>query len=96
MYKINITKPAENDIISCTKYIAVELQNITPANNLLDSIEKSIFSLNEMPYRCPQVSDLILSNQGLRFIQIENYLLFYTIREEIKTVVIQRFFICKT
>ena len=44
-----------------------------------------------MPERYAVVDDEILSREGFRFIQIKNYLLFYVVRKETKTVVIQRF-----
>ena len=44
-----------------------------------------------MPERYAVVDDEILSRGGFRFIQIKNYLLFYIVRKDIQTVVIQRF-----
>ena len=44
-----------------------------------------------MPERYAVVDDEILSREGFRFILIKNYLLFYVVRKETQTVVIQRF-----
>ena len=51
MYKIEITKPAEKDIVDAAIYIMDQLQNPTAANRLLDEVEKAVQSLNAMPQR---------------------------------------------
>ena len=91
MYHIDITKPAENDMIEAAKYIADQLLSPPAAGRLLDDAEAAINSLSEMPHRHGLVGDEVLSRQGLRFIPIKKYLAFYTVREESKSVVIQRF-----
>ena len=91
MYNIDITGPAEQDIRKAVEYIDEELHNRTAAENLLNDVEKAIFSLSEMPSRYPLVADKLLANQGVRIIPVNNYLVFYIIREEIKTIMIVRF-----
>ena len=91
MYHIDITRPAENDIIEAAKYIKEQLLNPSAAENLIDAAETAINSLNVMPLRHALVGDDSLASLGIRFIPVKNYLIFYTVREERKTVVIQRF-----
>ena len=91
MYRLSITEPAERDIREAARYIAMELQNLTAADRLLDDLTEAIYSLNEMPLRYALVSDEVLAIRGFRFFPIHNYLVFYTVREERKTVVIERF-----
>jgi len=91
LYHVDITKPAENDIYDAAKYIAEQLLNPSAADRLIDDIEHVVNSLNNMPDRHPLVSDEVLARLGFRFIPVNNYLIFYIIREDIKTVVIQRF-----
>ena len=91
MYLIKITEPAERDLQDAAKYIAIELKNRTAANRLLDDVYEAVNSLEEMPSRHTLVDDDVLSGCGIRFFPIHNYLVFYAIREEIKTVVIERF-----
>ena len=90
MYHILITEPAERDLHDAAKYIAIELRNRIAADRLLDDVDKAIYSLEEMPSRHALVSDETLASVGIRFFPIHNYLVFYAIREEPKTVVIER------
>ena len=91
MYSIEITKPAENDILDAARYINDQLLNKTAAQRLLDEAEKAILSLDNMPERHAIVSDEALAKLGIRFMPVLNYTVFYVVRENKKTVVIQRF-----
>ena len=90
-YLVKITEPAERDLQDAAKYIAIELKNRTAAERLLDDVYEAVYSLEEMPSRHALVDDEILAGRGVRFFRVRNYLVFYAIREEIKTVVIERF-----
>jgi len=91
LYHIDITEPAENDILDAANYIAEQLLNPSAALNLVDEAEKAIYSLSDMPQRHALVNDDTLAGLGIRFMPVKNYLVFYAVREEKKTVVIQRF-----
>ena len=91
MYHVNITEPAEYDMLEAAKYTAKKLQNLQAANRLLDETDDAIFSLEEMPYRYPLVNDDYLASLGMRFIIVRNYVVFNIVREERKTVVVERF-----
>ena len=91
MYHIDITEPAEIDMIEAASYIAGQLLNPSAAGRLLDDAETAILSLENMPQRHALVNDEDLARLGIRFIPVNNYLVFYVIREEKQTVVIQRF-----
>jgi len=86
MYHVDITEPAEHDMLEAAKYIAEKFQNLQAANRLLDEADDAIFSLEEMPYRYPLVNDDYLASLGMRFILVRNYIVFYIVREERKTV----------
>ena len=43
-----------------------------------------------MPLRYPLVADKVLAGQGIRFFPVNNYLVFYAVRKNKKTVVIER------
>ena len=91
MYKIIVTDPAQKDLQKAVSYISNELKNKQAAFNLLDLVEESVKSLTDMPERYAVVDDETLSRESFRFIPIKNYLLFYIVRKETQTVVIQRF-----
>lgn len=91
MYKIVVTDPAQKDLQNAVSYISNELKNKNAALNLVSLVEEKINSLTEMPERYALIDDEILLKEGFRLMKIENYLLFYIVRKESQTVVIQRF-----
>lgn len=91
MYKIIVTEPAQKDLKDVVLYISGELKNKQAANDLINLFEATAKSLTDMPERYALVDDEVLAREGFRFIPIKNYLLFYVVRKETETVVIQRF-----
>jgi len=90
-YSINITDLAEEDILATVKYISNSLKNPIAANNLLDEIERHENILGETPSIYPYVNDEYLSEKGLKYVVIKNYLMFFTIDENNKIVNVIRF-----
>lgn len=90
-YQIDITQPAELDILAAAEYIAGNLHNRAAADRLLDEVAEIIYTLEEMPERHSLVYDEYLASKGIRLLPTRNYLVFYVIREETKKVVIERF-----
>ncbi|MBD5104261.1 MAG: type II toxin-antitoxin system RelE/ParE family toxin [Ruminococcaceae bacterium] len=90
MYKINITKAAENDLQNAAFYIANNLKNKMAADRLLDSAEKELTSLCDTPERNPLVRDSFLASNGVRIQKIKNYLAFYVVRNENHSVTVLR------
>jgi addiction module RelE/StbE family toxin len=91
MYQVDITDSAETDLSDAAVYIAHTLSNKTAANYLLNKAEEANKSLREYPKRQPLVKDTVLATKGLRSLPVNNYLLFYVVREETKTVTVLRF-----
>jgi len=91
MYSVNITKIAEEDILSAINYIANVLKAPMAANKLLDDIEKQEEVLENMPNIYPLVHDEYLAAKGLKFVIIRNYLLFHIVNEDEKVVSVIRF-----
>ncbi len=91
IYQIEVTEPAERDLQDTFSYIANELKNKSAALDLLKRVEEVVNSLSQMPHRYQIVSNEVLSEQGLRLIPINNYLVFYVVREQKQKVVILRF-----
>ena len=90
-YSVNITELAEEDILSTMRYISDALKNPIAANNLLNEIERHEKILEDTPNIYPFVNDEYLSEKGLKYIIIKNYLMFYTIDEDNKIVNVIRF-----
>ena len=90
-YTLHITSAAERDLNAAADYIEFVLKNPDAADQLLDDAERQINALAQFPKRQPLAADRILASWGIRFIQVRNYLAFYTINEEKKQVNIIRF-----
>lgn len=90
-YSIHITASAERDVINASNYIKFTLKNPQAAENLLDEIESKINSLADFPNRNRLVDDPVLSSWNIHFEHVKNYLVFYTISEARKEVIIVRF-----
>lgn len=95
MYKIEVTSLAQNDLKQAVYYIANELKNSISAMTLADEFEKEALSLAEMPNRFKVVDDEFLASKSIRFFIVKNYLAFYIVNEETKTVSIIRFLYAK-
>lgn len=91
MYNFVVTESAQKDLEDTVSYISNELKNNQAALRLLEQVEKEVGSLSEMPERYKLVEDETLARAGFRFIVIKNYILFYIVRNDTKTVVVQRF-----
>ena len=89
-YTVTLTETAKKDIADTVSYIAHDLQNLSAANTLLDHIERAVTSLEQMPNRQPLVRDEMLAAQGIRFLVIDHYLLFYRVHEGERSVTILR------
>ena len=90
-YQIHITKTAERDLNRAVDHIEFSLKNPQAADRLLDDAEHEIMSLATMPERYALVDDPLLAAWGIRFVQIKNYLAFYVVSKETRTVHIIRF-----
>ena len=87
MYKINYYESADNDINSILTYISHNLKNPSAAINLKNKIIKSEKILSLFPH-----TNKCYENKEYKYFKykVKNYLLFYTIDEENKTVNIVR------
>ena len=89
-YNIQITEPAENDLYEIGAYISKELLELETAKIVVSKIAKGIITLEDMPLRNAIVADDRLAFKGVRKILIDNYIMFYIVTEESKTVTIIR------
>jgi plasmid stabilization system protein ParE len=91
MYSVYITDIAEEDILSTAEHIATILKSPIAANDLLDEIEKHKIPLESTPNMFSFVSDEYFRTKGIKYITVKDYMLFYTVDEDKKTVHIIRF-----
>lgn len=90
-YHLHITKKAEDDLNEAADYIEFTLFNPQAAEDLLDKADKELSSLAVMPQIHRLVDDPFIILLGIRFILLNNYMAFFLIDEEEKTVYIIRF-----
>ena len=90
-YQVYITSTSEHDIMRAADYIEFTLKNPDATDNLLDAATERIDSLADLPQKFHPADGPILASWGIRFVKINNYLVFYTIDEEKQTVIIVRF-----
>ncbi len=90
MYEVQWTSLAKEDLVSAITYISDVLKAPIAAEKLLDAIEKEATVLAENPYLFPLSQDKRIARRGIRHEKVKNYFLFYTIKEDTKTVTIIR------
>lgn len=95
IYKIAFAEQALIDLNLTADYIKFKLCNISAANKLIQDFFHEADSLSHFPTRAPLCNDKILRTLEIRFLPIRNYLLFYVVKESIKTVYIIRFLYAK-
>jgi toxin ParE1/3/4 len=83
-------KPAQNEMRETYRYIAGDLQNPIAAARRIALIDEVIQSLKKNPARFALARDNYLASKGYRMIVVKNHLVFFIIREEVKTVSVMR------
>lgn len=89
-YKIEISPKAADDLKEIFEYIAFSLCEKKTALDMLDLLQKSIFSLDEMPGRYRIYETEPWKSRNLRIMPVKNYIVFYISDESSKTVNIVR------
>lgn len=89
-YKIVIERTAENDLSDILSYISNTLHEPIIAKKLYSEIKEKFLNLKSMPHRHKIVNEEPYRSIGVRMLLIENYIAFYVVDEERKTVHIFR------
>ncbi|MDR1051346.1 MAG: type II toxin-antitoxin system RelE/ParE family toxin [Deltaproteobacteria bacterium] len=89
-YRVDVSESAENDLRDIVNYIIMQLSAPLAAKTLLETLEKSLFGLEDMPYSHQLVRDERLSILGYRKLIVKNYVIFFIINEDDKVVDIVR------
>lgn len=90
MYDIQITEPAKKDLYEIGSYIYKELLEPEIAKKVISEIAKWVNSLEDMLLMNALVADDRLAYKGIRKIMVDDYIVFYIVAEENKTVTIIR------
>ncbi len=90
MYKLEVLSLAKDDIYNIISYISKNLKNITAAKKLIKNFEESAKSIMDYPYGIPVYQAMGKLENEYRCIKVKNFLMFYTINEKEKTIIIVR------
>lgn len=89
-YQVEITEPAQRDMVEIYLYISNTLKEPGVAKRLYFDMREAILSLEELPERYAPIKVLGLHGTGIRKLQVKNYLVFYEIEEEKGLVTVLR------
>lgn len=90
-YNVEVTQIAEQDYYKAEAYIKYELYNQKAAAGLAKKLHEAIKDLSFFLTKYPICNDDFLRVWEIRFVPVNNYLLFYIVREDEKTVYVLRF-----
>lgn len=80
-YTVRLLKVAEEDFKEVITYIA--LDNLSAAETTANKIEKRLSNLAAHPFLGKIPDEEELGSIGYRFLVVQNYLIFYTIEEQV-------------
>lgn len=89
-YKILVSEKYYMDLKEILHYISRDLSAPLTASTLLNDIEQMVSSLSTMPYRYSIIDDSYLSHKEFRKCLIKNFIIFYKVDEENKTIMVHR------
>ncbi len=81
-YKVEYSKESKEDLIRIKQYIKYNLQEPETANRLISKIKKSIKSLTSNPEIYTVIDDDIIRKLEIRKQIVDNYIVFYRIKNE--------------
>ena len=88
IFNVVISMQAQEDLRGIFEYIAFELLSPENAEKQLERLERQILSLDEMPERFPRYGKEPWHSRGLRFVAVDNYIVFYLpdVEEQVVTI----------
>lgn len=90
MYKIEFLPIAKEDIDNIIYYVHHTLKNLTASTKMRDLFSESLDYIAEFPYGNSIYEPIGNLNNEYRRYRVKNFLMFYTINEEEKTITIVR------
>ena len=87
-YTVIVTEKADEDIFNIGLYIVEELHNLSAAKRLLELVDKRILELELYPKMHSTIRNKRL--REYRKIHVMNFIIFYTVDDSTRTVMVQR------
>jgi addiction module RelE/StbE family toxin len=81
MYKLIYLPLALKDLKDITSYIADKLKVLKVAMDLVDTLDNSIYRLQQFPYSCKVYQSIKPLETEYRMLPVKNYLVFYAVTE---------------
>lgn len=85
-YNVTLTSQATEQIHHTILYISQVLQEPQTAKRWADLLYREIAGLQFMPSRYPLIDEEPWRTNGIRKMTVKNFLVYYTVNEEIKNV----------
>ena len=89
-WKVEYSNKARDDLKTVFEVIAYDFLEFTTAKKQVERIMKAVRSLDLMPLRHSIYDEEPLKSKNLRFLPIDNYIIFYIPYEDTHTVSIVR------
>ena len=90
-YSYQFTKSAKNDLEQILHYIKVELNNSTAATSFTNKFQEAVSNIQLFANSCPKVINKFLSESIIiRKKLISNYVLYYSVNDNLKSIIILR------
>ena len=89
-YEVVTTAQADDDLRDIYEHIAFELLAPENAAGQLDRIEEAAVSLEDFPDRYRLYEDEPWHSRGLRVLPVDNYVIFYIVKDDTRVVTIIR------
>lgn len=89
-YKVEYLPIAKQDMVEIVNYISHTLNNPNAATRLAEEMVKKADSLSDFPYLCPSYTPIRSLSHDYRKLIVKNYIMFYWVSEESKTITIAR------
>lgn len=89
-FQIVITEPAEKDLNNIANYIAINLQNPSSARQLMHKFSEAISNLGKISRQYSLVRDKRLASSSMRYLFVNNYIVFYIVSDTLYSVTIIR------
>lgn len=89
-YSVLFAPIAIEDLRKIRRYIALELCEPETAAALVNRIREEILKLQSFPYSHQLVRDSVMAQLGIRYLIVGNYMVYFRIQENIKTIEVLR------
>lgn len=94
MYDVRFLPAARQDMVDIARYIAVELKAADAARAPIEAFSAAVERLAEFPYACRLFLPPRPLKREYRAMPVKNYMLFYWIEEEKKSITVARVLYC--